>query len=128
MREDLQSRSKQECSARPRVSRISTGLLVRFVALLVRFTGKAVQSMTRFRHAAPGACEGSANANLAERMVMAEGARMLARVPGPGRSVRPTGSRARFFMREEPHVGEGAAAIVSAVTWEVLSQMRRVCC
>ena len=65
MREDLRSRSKQECSARPRGARISTGLLVRLVALLVRFTGKAVQSMARFRHVAPGACEGSATANLA---------------------------------------------------------------
>ena len=89
---------EKECSARSRVSPISTGLLVRFVALLVRFTGKVAQS-TGFRQDARGA--GGSSANASGRLAMEEGARTSGRVPGSRRSVRPIGhsndeSRQRF--------------------------------
>src|SRR5215469_10699815 len=67
---------KEECSARPPVSRISTGHLVRFVALLTRFTGKvAHQSMARFRWDARSGGGRGANANLGGRTTFEEGAR-----------------------------------------------------
>ena len=60
----------KEYRARLRASRISTGLFVRFVALLVRFTGSA--STVTFRAATcGGGC--SVNASVSGRLGMEEG-------------------------------------------------------
>ena len=62
----------KEYRARLRASRISTGLLVRFVALLVRFTGNA--STATFRPATCGG-GGGVSASVSGRVGMEEGAR-----------------------------------------------------
>src|SRR6516165_11431953 len=83
---------RSECSARPRVSRISTGSLVRFVALLVRFTAKVThQSPTRLCRDARAASGRGANASVSGGIATKGGARTSVRVPGLRRFVRPIG-------------------------------------
>src|SRR5215469_14721182 len=71
----------KEYRARLRVSRISTGWLVRFVALSVRFDVKVVQSRTRHRHGERGAGAGGGNASVGGR-IATKGARTSVRVAG----------------------------------------------
>src|ERR1700676_3886394 len=94
------SRSK-ECNARPRGSRIPSGLRVRFVAFLVRFTGKTAQSTTRFPQDRRDAGGNDAKASVRGPSAMEKDARMSVRVPRFRLSIRPIGhpddeSRQRF--------------------------------
>jgi hypothetical protein len=63
---------------------IRTGWLVRFVALLVRFTGKIAQATTRFRQDARGAGGRGPDASERGRMALEPGTRASVRVPDPG--------------------------------------------
>jgi hypothetical protein len=58
-----------ECNA-PRVSRVPTGLLVRFVTLLVRFISKIGQSTTRRAPVAPGAGGSGATVGVRARIAV----------------------------------------------------------
>src|SRR5215471_8026181 len=83
----------KEYRARLCVSRISTGRLVRFVALSVRFIVKVAQSTSRYRRDARGACGASG------RIAMEEGACMSVQRPVDAVHTRQCRSNSARFDR-----------------------------